>query len=90
MKQWIFSHKWAILGVALGAVGGFLYWQQIGCTSGSCMITSRWPNSTAYGALMGGLLFSLFSKPKTTQAQPPKTTPDEKLQPPTEQPPGEL
>jgi hypothetical protein len=24
------------------------------------MITSKWPNSTAYGALMGGLVFSIF------------------------------
>jgi hypothetical protein len=37
-------------------VAGYLYWQQIGCSSGTCMITSKWHNSTAYGALMGGLL----------------------------------
>ena len=71
MKKWIFSHKWAIAGVVLGALGGFLYWQQIGCTSGSCMITSRWPNSTAYGALMGGLFFSLFQTEKKPSTQAP-------------------
>jgi hypothetical protein len=60
MKNWIMSNKWILMGVALGAAGGFLYWQQIGCNSGSCMITSKWPNSTAYGALMGGLVFSIF------------------------------
>ncbi len=60
MKNWILANKWILLGVALGAAGGFLYWQQIGCNSGSCMITSKWPNSTAYGALMGGLVFSIF------------------------------
>lgn len=64
MKKWVVSNKWVIIGALAGAVGGFVYWQQIGCSSGTCMITSRWPNSTAYGALMGGLLFSLFKSGK--------------------------
>ena len=58
-----------IAGVLLGAVAGYLYWQQIGCSSGTCMITSKWHNSTAYGALMGGLLFSLFKKEKHADKQ---------------------
>ena len=62
MKNWFLNNIWVIAGVAIGAIGGYLYWQQIGCTSGTCMITSKWPNSTAYGALMGGLLFSVFKK----------------------------
>jgi len=53
-----------IAGIILGAIGGFLYWQQIGCSTGTCAITSKWHNSTAYGALMGGLLFSMFKKNK--------------------------
>ena len=64
MKNWVLNNKWVIIGVLLGAMGGFIYWQQIGCTSGSCAITSKWHNSTAYGALMGGLLFSIFKKEK--------------------------
>jgi hypothetical protein len=62
MKNWLLNNKWIIAGVIIGAIGGYLYWQQIGCNSGTCMITSKWHNSTAYGALMGGLLFSLFKK----------------------------
>ncbi len=51
-------------GIVLGALVGFFYWQQIGCNSGTCAITSSPTNSTLYGAVMGGLLFSLFKKDK--------------------------
>lgn len=64
MKSWVLNNKLLITGIILGAVGGYFYWQQIGCSSGTCAITSKWPNSTAYGALMGGLLFSMFKKEK--------------------------
>ena len=64
MKSWVINNKWLIAGIIIGATGGFLYWQQIGCVSGTCRITSKWHNSTAYGALMGGLLFSMFKKGK--------------------------
>lgn len=64
MKNWVLKNKLIILGIALGSIGGFIYWQQIGCSSGTCAITSKWHNSTAYGAMMGGLLFSIFKKEK--------------------------
>ena len=64
MKNWVINNKLLLAGIIVGALGGFLYWQQIGCTTGSCAITSKWRNSTAYGALMGGLLFSIFRKEK--------------------------
>lgn len=56
------KYKWAIVGIVVGAVGGFLYWNFVGCASGTCAITSKPLNSSAYGALMGGLLFSSFKK----------------------------
>lgn len=43
------------VGIALGALGGWLYWHYFGCTTG-CAITSSPVNSSLYGALMGGLL----------------------------------
>lgn len=64
MKNWVLNNKLLIAGIVIGAVGGYLYWQQIGCSSGTCAITSKWHNSTAYGALMGGLLLSMFNKEK--------------------------
>ena len=64
MKNWILNNKLLLIGIAVGALAGYLYWQQIGCSNGTCMITSKWHNSTAYGAVMGGLLFSIFKKEK--------------------------
>lgn len=41
--------------VTLGALGGFLYYQFIGC-NGSCAITGSPVNSTLYGSLIGLIL----------------------------------
>jgi hypothetical protein len=56
------------IGVIIGLVAGYLYYQEIGCASGSCAITSKPLNSTLYGGLMGGLLFNLFvTSPKNKE-----------------------
>lgn len=51
-------------GIIIGAIAGYLYWQQVGCASasGTCAITSKPVNSTLYGSMMGGLLFSMLHK----------------------------
>ena len=64
MKIWIQKNKLSLVGVDVGALGGFLYWNYVGCESGTCMITSKPINSTLYGALMGFLLFGMFQKEK--------------------------
>lgn len=51
-----------VIGVLLGAVGGYIFYTEIGCLSGTCIITSKPLNSTLYGGLMGGLLFNIFVK----------------------------
>ncbi|MGD9568171.1 MAG: DUF6132 family protein [Sedimentibacter sp.] len=43
-------------GAAIGGVLGFLYYKFIGCSTGSCPITSKPLNSILYGAVMGALL----------------------------------
>lgn len=53
-----------LAGAFAGAIGGYLYWKFIGCSSGSCAITSSPLNSTLYGMLMGALLFSSFKPSK--------------------------
>jgi hypothetical protein len=61
----ILKQYWpTLVGVIIGLGAGYLYWQQIGCVTGSCPITSRPLNSSLYGGLMGGLLFSMFQKEK--------------------------
>lgn len=53
-----------ILGIVLGLAGGYLYWMYIGCSSGSCPITSSPLTSSLWGGTMGGLLFSMFKSNK--------------------------
>jgi hypothetical protein len=69
MKKWISNNLIYIIGAAVGAAAGFIYWQQVGCTSGTCAITSKPVNSSVYGAVMGTLLFGLFKKEKKSGSQ---------------------
>lgn len=59
MRKWLW-----VIGLAGGAVSGFLYWQQVGCVSGTCPITSSPVISTLYGAGMGFLLAGMFQPEK--------------------------
>jgi len=55
--------KWLTpIGIVIGATAGFMYWKLIGCSSGSCAITSKPFNATVYGAVMGGLLISILKR----------------------------
>lgn len=49
-----------IIGVVIGAVLGYGYYRFIGCSSGTCPITSNPFISTIYGAVMGVLLSGAF------------------------------
>ena len=64
LKRFLYKNRLTIIGIAIGAVAGYLYFHFVGCNSGTCTITSRPVNSTLYGALLGGLLFSSFKKEK--------------------------
>ena len=52
--------KWTlrILPLFLGALGGFLYYNYVGCVTGTCAITSNPWLSTGYGALIGAVFMS--------------------------------
>ncbi len=56
------KYKLTLIGLVVGAVGGYLYYYYVGCASGSCAITSKPINSTLYGAMMGALFFNIFQK----------------------------
>ena len=62
MKKWFSNNLPYVFGATVGAIAGYFYGQQVGCASGTCMITSKPLNSTVYGAAMGTLLFGIFQK----------------------------
>ena len=74
MKKWFKNNLLYIIGAVIGAIGGYLYWNFVGCSSGTCAITSKPVNSTLYGALMGSLLFGLFKKEKKQAPSTDKNT----------------
>lgn len=60
--NFINNNKLTIIGVVIGAIGGYLYYHYVGCASGTCPITSKPLNSMLYGAVMGSLFFNIFKK----------------------------
>ena len=45
-----------LLGMGVGAAGGYAYYRFVGCSTGGCPITSNPWISTAYGAFLGWTL----------------------------------
>jgi hypothetical protein len=74
ITHWIKKNRLTLIGVIIGVIGGFLYWKFVGCASGQCPITSSPVNSSIYGAIMGGLLFSMFKTDKGTNDKSEKET----------------
>lgn len=65
MKNWFSNNRLHVIGALLGALAGFLYWNFVGCSTGTCMITSKPINSTLYGATMGAFLLGMFKAEKS-------------------------
>ncbi len=65
LKKWLAKNNFSFIGAIIGAVGGYLYWSFIGCSSGTCAITSSPVNSTIYGVIMGFLIVGMFKSDKT-------------------------
>ncbi len=57
----LLKRKYSLIFMVLGAIGGYLYWNYVGCATGSCAITSVWWRSTIYGAIIGWLLGDLIN-----------------------------
>jgi hypothetical protein len=45
----------ALLGMALGAAAGYVYWLHWGICDGTFGFSSEWWSNCAYGLLLGGL-----------------------------------
>ena len=50
------------IGIAIGAVLGYIYYHFFGCSSG-CAISSNWLTSVGFGAVFGAVIM-YPSKPK--------------------------
>lgn len=74
--NFIEKYKFIIIGIFVGAIGGFAYYYFVGCASGTCAITSKPLNSTLYGAMMGGLFFSSFKKQAKNPVELQKNEPN--------------
>ena len=48
------------IGVVVGAGLGFAWYKLVGCSTGTCPLTSNSVISTLYGGIVGGLIASSF------------------------------
>ena len=45
-----------VAGIFIGGTAGFVYYRLVGCSSGTCPITSNPVSSIIYGMLIGALI----------------------------------
>ena len=53
-----------LIGIVVGIFGGYIYYLKIGCSSGTCPITSNPWMSMLWGGILGYLIIDLFKKKK--------------------------
>lgn len=71
MKRWFLNNKLIVIGVIIGGIAGYLYYYFVGCSSGTCAISSNPYNSTLYFSILGGLLISII-KPEQSKEKEKK------------------
>ncbi|MFA7494362.1 MAG: DUF6132 family protein [Proteiniphilum sp.] len=67
MKDFFKKHWLRMTGILVGVLVGYIYYHYVGCLSGTCPITSNPYRMMIYGALVGYLLFDLFSSDKKSK-----------------------
>ena len=60
-KLFLFFTVISAIGTVIGAIGGYMYYLIVGCSSGTCAITSSPWQSTIWGAAMGFLLGDILN-----------------------------
>lgn len=56
MNKFLLKHKYALILIIPGIIGGYFYWKYIGCTSGTCAIKSNWYSMVLFGSAIGYLI----------------------------------
>lgn len=69
--KFLLKNKFTFMGLLLGCLAGYAYYYFIGCSSGTCSITSKPINSSVYGSIMGALLFSSIKDFTQKKNSPP-------------------
>lgn len=72
MKKWVLNNKLIFIGSLIGAAGGYMYYHFVGCSTGTCAITSSPINSTLYFAILGGVIMNIL-KPESKNQKETKT-----------------
>lgn len=54
--------KWTFLSVVAGGLGGYFYWSEIGCLTGTCPLQSHWQIMVPYGMFIGYILPDFIQK----------------------------
>ena len=52
----------------VGSAGGWLYYRYVGCTTGTCAVTSSPWLSTGFGCVLGSLLYTVL-RPSRSKGQ---------------------
>ncbi|MCK5775564.1 MAG: hypothetical protein KAH25_05285 [Bacteroidales bacterium] len=58
----------SIIGMVVGIAGGYIYYIEVGCNSGSCPITSNPWMTMLWGLMMGYLVGDMFNKDTKKEA----------------------
>jgi len=53
MNEFIKKHRFSLLLLIPGIIGGYLYWYYVGCLSGTCPLKSIWDYTVLFGGLIG-------------------------------------
>ncbi|MFM7769577.1 MAG: DUF6132 family protein [Bacteroidota bacterium] len=59
-------NKRSLIAVLVGCLLGWVYYYFVGCSNGSCVISSNWYISVPYGGILGYLFFGSFLKTSKT------------------------
>lgn len=61
LRQLVSKNSVKIIFALIGGIGGLLYWKFVGCSSGTCMIKSKWYLMTLYGIIFGYLIGDILT-----------------------------
>ncbi len=60
----------SLIGLLVGGVGGWVYYIEIGCASGTCPLTSNPYTSILWGGIIGYLVGDLFRNKQKAETKP--------------------